>query len=87
MPIGITDWDAISLGNGFILHDVDDAGDPNYHGYVRFDGRWVIAAWSASYKTVRFASTTARYEAAWAERSNLVYGYISDKKLADKQIY
>lgn len=68
------------------VHDIDEGGTPQYYGRLDLNGNWVIIRKNGG--EIRFAGPKnngplyddgdlSSYIAAWTERANLNYGYIS----------
>lgn len=62
----------------YAISDYDDAGNPQYFGYLAPDGGWYIQKYDTAAKTFRYASGLDSYPANWAGRANLAYDYSSE---------
>lgn len=64
----------------FVVHDLDEASDPKYYGFVGKDDHWYIIEYTEASGTFRYASRknngNTDYPDAWTGRAGLTYGYI-----------
>lgn len=67
------------------VHDLDEAGTPQYYGRLDLDGNWVIISKNGG--TIRFAGYKNNssysgdldgYQDAWTNRATLTYGYLPE---------
>lgn len=59
--------------------DRDTANDPQYWGYVAYDGSWYIMKDNVSAETSRYQTGDSGYPAAWAARNSITYDYYYER--------
>jgi hypothetical protein len=71
------------LEKEFLIHDLDESGDPAYYGFLNRSGQWYIIE-ATSETTFRYASqesvgsSNRAYTDAWTNRASLSYDYLSN---------
>lgn len=56
----------------FICVDIDDAGDPQYFGFITANGAWMIKRLLGG-TSIRVALGVDNYDSAWAARASQSY--------------
>jgi hypothetical protein len=62
----------------FLIHDIDESGDPRYYGYSNSDGSWVIQEYNEGNGTFRYQSGKRNYSTNWTNKASLSYDYLSE---------
>lgn len=64
-----------SLLDGTNLTNEDKAADPQYYGYTRHGGTWVIMEYNEANGTYKFylGKELTNYDSAWTDRASLTY--------------
>lgn len=67
------------------VHDIDEAGTPQYYGRMDLDGNWVIIRknggeirFAGNKNNETYAGSQSGYELAWTNRATLTYGYVPE---------
>uniref|UniRef100_A0A6M3LJG7 Fibrinogen C-terminal domain-containing protein n=1 Tax=viral metagenome TaxID=1070528 RepID=A0A6M3LJG7_9ZZZZ len=63
--------------NKYKVSDVDNAGDPEYCGFLHASGGWYIIEITGGTE-YRYAKGDADYATNWTGRAELSYGYYSE---------
>lgn len=61
----------------YLAHNIDDANDTKYFGFVDFREAWIVMRQVESTGVIRYAVGTSAYEAGWTGRAALTYDLIS----------
>ena len=78
----IVDVSGIHIKHGgfeseYLAHNIDDANDTKYFGFVDFREAWIVMRQVESTGVIRYAVGTSAYEAGWTGRAALTYDLIS----------
>jgi hypothetical protein len=60
------------------ISDVDDAGSPQYYGFLDRDDHWFIMKVDTTAKTYRYIAGPSNYPTNWTNRATLTYDYFSN---------
>lgn len=60
------------------ISDQDNAGDPQYYGFLNSSGGYIIMEQNIASGTYRYAIGDSLYSTAWAARAALVYTTYDD---------
>lgn len=63
-----------SVLNGFVVSDIDTAGDPKYYGFVDTEEGWYMMEESAG-GSFRFTKGQGVWVTVWGSRATMGYGY------------
>ena len=66
-----------SLPDGYKPSDMDNAGAPEYYGFIAAGGGWYIMR-IAGGAEFRYTAGESDYTSAWAGRAGLTYGYLNE---------
>ena len=59
----------------FLVHDIDESGDPKYYGFAAPDGGFIVMEVTND-TAYRYYIGRGTYEAAWTGRAALSYDYV-----------
>lgn len=60
---------------GYVVADLDEAGDPKYYGFVNAQGVWYILAVAAAGSFKYYRDSSISYATGWAARATPTYNY------------
>ncbi len=62
----------------YLAHDIDDANDTKYYGFVSHLGSWIIMKQVTSAGTLRFTAGKQDYPTNYTGRAGLSYDYLNN---------
>jgi hypothetical protein len=64
----------VKYEDAWTISDIDNSSDPEYYGFLRADGSWLIVE-NTGGTQFRYDTGTSEYSTNWTNRASLTYQY------------
>ena len=61
----------------YLTHEMDEANDTKYYGYISYAGAWIIQRIVTSTGEVRYCKGKDGFSTNWTNRASLTYNYFN----------